>query len=274
MPNHQEKKFEYVLKVGKQAAANLDLQHEIFKKDTFAQLKKAGLKKDMVVWDVACGSGIMTEYLSEQVGPQGTVYAIDIREEQLQITKNRIEKAGHTNVEFILEDINNLDIRKYKQADIIHSSFLLMHLAQPQKAIEIMASLLKPGGVLSMHESSFGSAGKNCGADVENLYRLFVQYGKTKGFDYDIGRKIATFCKDLGIFKEVHSIEKGYETTEAMKNLITSRIEEAGDSLINSNLITAEEYAELKANLTLFLKSEKSNQCDFTKQQNYILAYR
>lgn len=274
MADHKENNSEYLLSVGKQAAANLDLQHEIFKEDTFAQLRKAGLGKDIIVWDVACGSGIMTEYLAEQVGPNGTVYAIDISKEQLEITKARIEKSGHKNVEFILEDINNLDIKRYQQADVVHSSFILMHLSNPKSALEKISFLLKPGGVLSMHESSFGQAGKNCGPDIEQLYKLFIEYGKVIGVDYDLGKKIPEICKDLGIFNKIEHLEKNYEATEQIKQLVTLRLEEARDAMIKSGVTTAERYDSLKNNAIAFLKSKESNKCDLTKQQHYILAYK
>ncbi len=274
MPDHQEKNSEYVLSVGKQAAANLDLQHEVFKEDTFAQLRKAGLSEGMIVWDVACGSGVMTEYLAEQVGPNGTVYALDISREQLEIAKARIERSGHKNVEFILEDINHLDTSKYKKADVIHTSFILMHLTNPKRALEIISSLLKPGGVLSMHESSFGQAGKNCGPDIEQLYKLFIEYGKTVGIDYDLGKKIPEICKDLGIFNKIEHLEKDYEATEQIKQLVTLRLEEARDAMVKSGVVTAEGYDSLKNNATAFLKSTASNKCDLTKQQHYILAHK
>ncbi|MCH9812149.1 class I SAM-dependent methyltransferase [bacterium] len=274
MSLHKDKNPEYVLQVGKQAAANLDLQHEIFKEDTFSQLRKAGLSEGMTVWDIACGSGIMTEYLAEQVGPNGTVYALDISKEQLKTAQARIEKSGHKNVEFILEDINNLDTKKYQQADVIHSSFILMHLPNTKKAIEVMSSLLKPGGVLSMHESSFGKAGKDCGPDIEQLYELFIEYGKVKGVDYDLGKKIPKICKDLKTFDKVEHIEKDYETTKQVKQLVTSRLEEAEDSMVKSEVVTAEKYAYLKNNVISFLQTRESNKCDFTKQQHYILAYK
>lgn len=274
MADPQEKNSEYVLSVGKQASANLDLQHEIFKADTFDQLRKAGLSEGMIVWDVACGSGIMTEYLAEQVGPNGTVYALDISKEQLEIAKARIERSGHKNVEFILEDIHSLDTSKYKKADIIHTSFILMHLTNPERALEIISSLLKPEGVLSMHESSFGQAGRNCGPDIEKLYELFIEHGKTRGADYDLGQKIPKICKDLKIFNKIEHLGKDYEATEQIKQLVALRLEEARDSMVKSGVTTEEKYDSLKNNAIAFLKSKESNKCDLTKQQHYILAYK
>ena len=79
----------------------------------------------MVVWDIGCGSGVMTEYLAKVVGSNGYVYAIDISNDQIKVAKRRIESAGYKNVEFIVGDINKIKNDAYKKADIVYARFLI-----------------------------------------------------------------------------------------------------------------------------------------------------
>jgi ubiquinone/menaquinone biosynthesis C-methylase UbiE len=114
----------YILGTGGQGASNLDLQHKILKEESFAQLRQAGLAKNMVVWDIGCGSGVMTEYLAETVGAEGLVYALDVSEEQINVTKERIAAAVHSNIQSIVGDIITLDANQFKKADIVYSRLL------------------------------------------------------------------------------------------------------------------------------------------------------
>ena len=273
MEDKQKPNSTYVLGTGGRGAHNLDLQNEILKQESFAQLKEAGLTKGMVVWDIGCGSGAMTEYLAEMVGNEGIVYAMDVSEDQIKVVKNRIEASGHKNVKFIVGDIDTIDNSEYKKADIVYSRLLLMHVRDPKKVIKNMASLLKPGGIVSLQESSFNSVSESCNDPSLNKYfELLVEYGKLKGFDYDIGRKLPIICNELNIFSEVKYYTTNYKTTDYMRKLFSLRLDELQDKLIGSKLITDKEYVSLKKNILEFLKDKKSDDCMIMSEQSYILA--
>jgi cyclopropane fatty-acyl-phospholipid synthase-like methyltransferase len=55
----------YILATGQKAAQTLEKQHEIMSVHSIEQLQKAGLKEGMIVWDVGCGTGTMTEYIAK-----------------------------------------------------------------------------------------------------------------------------------------------------------------------------------------------------------------
>jgi len=50
-------------------------------------LKRNGLKPEMKILDIGCGSGIMTNYLAGAVGPKGKVVAIDNSKAQLEYAR-------------------------------------------------------------------------------------------------------------------------------------------------------------------------------------------
>ena len=97
----------YVLSTSVQARQNLDYQHQLMAEESYKQLKKAGLKKDQIVWDIGCGSGAMTEYIARTVGDNGKVFAVDVSKEQLENTIKRLSDVGLKNVTFILADIQD-----------------------------------------------------------------------------------------------------------------------------------------------------------------------
>jgi ubiquinone/menaquinone biosynthesis C-methylase UbiE len=266
---------QYILGTGGQGARNLDLQHEILKEESFAQLRQAGLAQNMVVWDIGCGSGVMTEYLAGAVGAEGLVYALDISEEQINVTKKRIAAAGYKNVQFIVGDINSLDASQHNKADIVHSRLILMHVHNPEETIKLMASLLKEGGVISLQESSMNAIEEHpSDPSIHAYYRLMVDYGKLKGFDYSIGRKLTEICNNLGAFSKVNSYTRDYQTTDHIKELLSRRLPELQDKLVSANLITQAEYIQLSSAIKNFLNSLKANDCLILAELSHVLAYK
>lgn len=265
----------YILGTGEDGSDNLDLQNDIFKHESYAQLEKAGLKKKMVVWDVGCGNGVMTEYLASKVGEEGIVYAMDTSHEQIKIAKKRIERAGYKNVQFIVGDINNVDISKYKKADIVYSRFLLMHVLNPKKVIEAMLFFLRPEGVLCIQESSMNSVDEsNCDTSIKEYYRLIIEYGERNSVDYNIGRKLEALCNQINPSSKVIYYTKRYETTNKIKKLLSQRLSELKDKILISKIITPEEYNRLERDVNASLKSKKCDNDVIMAEQSYVLVYK
>ena len=266
----------YALNTGIKGTNNLDFQHKIFENDSYDHLQKAGLSKGKIIWDIGCGSGIITEYLAKMVGDNGYVYAMDISQEQIKIAQERIKSSNQKNVEFITDNIENIDPSKYKKADIIFSRFLLMHLNNPINALKIMSSLLKENGVISSEEPSMDSFKQNKLSNpyLNKFYNLLISYGKLQNVDYNIGKKLENICKELNIFSKIQSYSKKYTPTENIKKLISLRLDELEYNLINSNLTSKDEYKILKENIRNFLKSDKSNEFAIIAEQFYLLAYK
>ncbi len=94
------------------------------------------LKEGMHVLDIGCGAGVMTSWIAKQVGPNGSVVAIDNSAEQLQVTNKNIEKAKHKNVK--TQVLSAYDIMKLdKKFDAVYCRFLLHHLHSPRLAIQM-----------------------------------------------------------------------------------------------------------------------------------------
>ena len=57
--------------------------------------------KDKKLLEFGCSVGTLTMHLAEEVGKNGKIYATDISEKDIEITKNRLEKRGHKHVKVI-----------------------------------------------------------------------------------------------------------------------------------------------------------------------------
>ncbi|MBM3857151.1 MAG: class I SAM-dependent methyltransferase, partial [Verrucomicrobia bacterium] len=178
----------YLLGTNMQAAKNLDQQHEQIAFFAYEQLERAGLRRGMIVWDVGCGSGAMTEYLARSVGEEGHVYALDVSENQVARTCERLHQAGFKNFTCLQGDITaTLDSPK-GEADLVYARMVLMHLKNPEVALLQMAQLLKRGGVLSLQESIMHTASISPAHEaVDDYFRTLIKLGNFHGVDFNIG---------------------------------------------------------------------------------------
>jgi SAM-dependent methyltransferase len=97
------------------------------------------------VLDVATGTGVAAFMAAERVGPSGQVVATDISEKMINQTQGYAAKRGITNMEFERADAEDLP---YPDAsfDAVTCVLGLMFPAEPQRAIDQIYRVLKPGG--------------------------------------------------------------------------------------------------------------------------------
>lgn len=92
--------------------------------------------------DVACGPGVVTAALAPDAS---AVVAFDATEPMLEKARVRCAKAGLTNVEFRSGDAENLPFDD-ASFDGVVTRAAIHHFARPQRALDEMFRVLRPGG--------------------------------------------------------------------------------------------------------------------------------
>jgi len=92
--------------------------------------------------DVACGPGVVTAALAPEAR---SVTAFDATEEMLEKAKARCAKAALSNVAFRSGDAENLPFRD-AEFDGVVTRLAIHHFANPQRALDQMFRVLRPGG--------------------------------------------------------------------------------------------------------------------------------
>lgn len=228
----------YILSTGKVGQKSLALQQKYLSKISLDLLKKANIQPGMVAYDIGCGAGSMTVHLAKQVGPSGCVIAVDASAEQLEATRNAVRQAGLNNVKFIQADILQFESLPKQPGDVVYSRFVLMHLPNPQCALENMYSLLKEGGVLALQEPTWSTVNTNYPDSFLHEYRdAVIQLGNAKGLDYNIGRKLPKMSLSLqdSFVESYESVRK--ITLAEYTPLAQLRFQELGAKLIAAGVI-------------------------------------
>ena len=107
-------------------------------------LALADLKPGERVFDVACGTGLVTFRAAEAVGPSGVVAASDISEDMVASVAAAAASRGIAG-DFRRMDAETLDHRD-ATFDVVICALGLMYVAEPANALREMRRVLVPGG--------------------------------------------------------------------------------------------------------------------------------
>ena len=121
-------------------------------------LNAACIQNGDTVLDLGCGSGNFAILEAGKVGKNGRVTGIDISHERLAIARKSANEMGLTNIEFQQQDVETLSFRD-QSFDSITARFSLMFLKTPEKALDRIRRVLKPGRTFAA--CVWGSAEKN-----------------------------------------------------------------------------------------------------------------
>lgn len=102
------------------------------------------LSEGMTVLDIACGTGFNFPLLVEAVGSNGRIIAVDISPGMLRRAKDRAQKNGWQNIEFVQGDVCEISLPK---AHAAAAFWCMVSIPDYQKAMDnIVSSLLPAGG--------------------------------------------------------------------------------------------------------------------------------
>ncbi len=107
-------------------------------------MKNLELAPDAVVADIGAGSGYFTFKLAEKV-PNGTVYAVDIQSEMIDILKKRKKAYGAENVTTILSKEDDTKLPEGK-VDAVLLVDAYHEFSFPREMLASIRKGLKPGG--------------------------------------------------------------------------------------------------------------------------------
>jgi protein-L-isoaspartate O-methyltransferase len=97
------------------------------------------------VADIGCGSGYYTRRLARMVGPRGSVFAVDIQQEMLDILRTNLTREGITNVKPVLGTLTDANLPP-ASADLILLVDVYHEFDHPFEMVTALVKALKPAG--------------------------------------------------------------------------------------------------------------------------------
>lgn len=167
-----------------------------YQKDLQTSVDRMNLNGNEYLADLCCGTGKSTVACLNNL-PNGKVIGIDNSEGMLEAARKKlIPKFGKEKVDFIQQDVMNLDLAD-NSLDAIFMAYGIRNMPDFEKCARNLHCVLKPGGKICFHEYSISKS------FVSKLYWKFLGYfliipfaglttGSTKIFRYLI-KSVETF---------------------------------------------------------------------------------
>lgn len=167
------------------------------------------LKPGMMILDIGCGPGSITNSFSAFVGSSGTVIGVDPSTEVIE--QARKTGSQHDNVTFEVGDAAKLRFED-SSFDVVHAHQVLQHVPDPQAILSEMRRIVKkPGGIISLREGDM--TGSTFYPDPTHKYSQFVDVYTTtaaaSGADPRIGQKLHVHLREVGFKDEEVFIKAG-----------------------------------------------------------------
>ena len=131
--------------MGHEAADWLERPEREAEEHSTLLLSSLKLKPGDAVADIGAGTGYYTRRLAKLVGDKGTVYAVDIQPEMLDLLTNKLAQAGITNVKPVLGTLPDTKLPR-ASVDVILMVDVYHEFSHPYEMAAAMVEALKPGG--------------------------------------------------------------------------------------------------------------------------------
>jgi ubiquinone/menaquinone biosynthesis C-methylase UbiE len=108
------------------------------------------LKPGQMIGDIGAGTGLFSLPMALKIKPGGTVYAVDIDKELVDIISEKATEQGMTNVQGVLgtADDPNMPVN----VDLALISDVLHHIEKRAEYLKQLAAYLNPGGRIAVIE--------------------------------------------------------------------------------------------------------------------------
>jgi ubiquinone/menaquinone biosynthesis C-methylase UbiE len=131
----------------------LQIQSDLFRDDVHAMLQQIGDGQGRRVLDLCCGTGGITDVLSEWVGPKGSVVGADIDREKLEHARNWAITRKLQNVEFVEADAMRTGLTP-RSFDLVHTRFAISVIRNGLAILDHMLTLVRPSGLVFIEEAN------------------------------------------------------------------------------------------------------------------------
>ena len=131
--------------MGWQGAAWLEREEREREERGDLLLRELGLKPGMAVADIGAGTGYYARRIAPLVGSGGTVYAVDVQPEMIQMLGDLAKKANLSNIKPVLSTVDNVKLSD-ASIDLAIMVDVYHELEFPYEVMESVVRSLKPGG--------------------------------------------------------------------------------------------------------------------------------
>ena len=170
----------------------LDMLAEARDPMTRRALAHVGIEPGMHCLELGAGTGSVSAWLAEQVGPDGRVMSTDI--------DLRFHRPMADNVIVREHDIEHGPPLPASHFDVVHARAVLQHLATREEVMGRLVTLLKPGGWLVIEDGNFMEfAAQALPEPYGTIHRLVAGASREEWREPNVGLLVVGWMRDLAL---------------------------------------------------------------------------
>ncbi len=237
----------------KEEIARLQTQAEEFSSSTAESLTKLGIKSNLKVLDVGCGTGNVSFMIAPIVGANGSVVGVDSNPYVLDYCKDMARKFDVANVRFSEAEATKLDFET-QTFDAAYSRFLFQHIPEAAKALREMIRVTRQGGHIMVEDCDlFTWIVYPENESISKLWHWYESIQVERGTDPQIGRKLYSMFLNEGLDPNVDVYSKSvYSNKGAFWKSITSVLDKIENMELKSLIDGIEEFASIPNAMFVF----------------------
>lgn len=259
MPHLAPNDGEYLLGYSAGEHERLCRQTQELAMDSVWLLNQLDLQPGDRAIEIGCGPQGILDLLSERVGNNGKVIGLEASERTVQQARQFVTERKLTNVEVLQADARATGLPR-ASFDLAHARLVMVNLPEPQRVLEEMVALVRPGGLVASHEADWGSFA--CDPPVPALDQLFAvldRYSRTSGIDLLVGRKVPRMMRAAGLVDvKVNPIIHSYPPGNPRRHLLCDFLENVRDRILEQGLIAENEFRERMSELKRHFDNENT----------------
>ena len=233
----------YIIDGGEPGAARLAVLGRTLAASSESFLKRTGLRPGVRVLDVGCGSGELTGWMAELVGP-AEVVGIDVDLTVLSIARERWSEHPAP-PRFVLADAAALP-PALGRFDVVYARFLLSHQTDPLSVLCQLRELCRPGGVVAVEDVDIPAMFcRPRSAAYDRATELYCLAAAARGAHPRLGPRLAGLF-DLAGFEAVEAaaIHPAFRDGEG-KRMAELTLRSIRDAVLASELIDEDDFDEI-----------------------------
>lgn len=220
---------------------------------------QVGVQAGWRVIEIGCGPQGCLGLLAGRVGATGRVVGVERSDEQVQRARRFVAQGHLTNVDVLHADGRGTGLPE-QSFDLATARLVLVNVPQPQVLVQEMARLVRPDGVVALHEAE--STTQRCDPPhpaQTRLLELLNTSAERDGIDRTIGSKLPRLMREAGLV-DIHLQPwvHAYPAGHGRRMLLLDFVENARARLLEQQLIGEGELNELMALLKRHLEDPET----------------
>jgi len=209
-----------------------------------------GIRPGSRVVEIGCGPRGCLDLLSERVGANGKVIGVERSAEQVERARKFVADSHITNIEVLCVDARETGLPE-ASFDLATARLVLVNVPQPEMLVKEMVRLVRPGGVVALHEPDSTTQRYDPPLPAQTrLLQLLNTYAELNDIDRTIGLKIPRMLREAGLVDiHVNPFVHIYPPGHGRRTLLLEFVENARSRILEKKLIGKIELDDLTAAL-------------------------